>query len=148
MRSKSKSLLHSLHVKRKVGCAEIRRCSARRYWRGRYLASLAAKAVMTTLLILSAPARASYDTDIVGVITEVVTYNSNGYFFVRLNNQPSSHPACDSSYFAVDAAGNEEARKQLYVRALLAHATQTPVTIGYDGQSNCAVGKIRIYRIG
>jgi hypothetical protein len=98
--------------------------------------------------MFGAEVQAGYDADATGVITELLAYDSSGYFFIKLSNQPASHPACDPAYFAVDAAGTSEARAQLYARALLAYATQTPVTIGYDSQGNCAVARIRIYRIG
>lgn len=105
-------------------------------------------ALALTLGMITTPAAADYNANLTGVVTAVLTYSTDTRFYVRLDTQPNSHPSCDSSYFAVDAALSNEVRAQLYARALLALATQQPVNIGYDNAGNCAHSKIRIHRIG
>jgi hypothetical protein len=100
-----------------------------------------------TLLLAPLGSQAYYNANLVGVVTQVLTYPESGHILFVLNNQPS-HPACNSSYFAFGDAGSEAAVNRVYARLLVAHATGEPVNIGFDNEGNCASGYIRAHRVG
>jgi hypothetical protein len=90
---------------------------------------------------------AYYNANIQGVITSVRVYD-DGMVLVTLDNQPTSHPVCNPSYFATDATLDPDIRAMLLSRALVAKSSGETVQIGYDNAGNCANGYIRIHEIG
>ena len=98
-------------------------------------------------LLISAQAYAVYDSNRTGVVTHVVTYPS-GAIFLTLENQPQTHPLCQTDYFVIDSSVPESARSQMLARLLVAYSQEAVVTIGYDGQGDCAHGRIRVHRVG
>jgi len=91
------------------------------------------------------PSNAGYDENRTGEITHIFTYPA-GQIYIRLSNQPSSHPECNPAYFAIDSTA--PGKDAMYARALAAFTAGQPVNIGYDSQGNCASGQIRIHRVG
>lgn len=97
-------------------------------------------------------ALATYNAGITGKIDKILTY-SDGHFYIKLENQPTSHPICAPEYFSHDQNISESAKDRLYSRALLAYQTGVEIYIGYDdglsGTAECGSGsKIIIFRIG
>jgi hypothetical protein len=90
---------------------------------------------------------AGYNDNMVGKVTAVMTYTS-GLVLFRLHNQPSTHPTCNKSYFAIATDVKDVATNRMLSRLLTAHTTQTPVNIGFDNNANCGNGYIRVYRVG
>jgi len=93
-------------------------------------------------------ALARYDANLTGVSDGVLTYTS-GLLLIHLVNQPSSHPACNAIYFAVDPASlDANAMDRMYARLMTSYAEQQPLNIGYDSQGDCVDGYIHVWRIG
>lgn len=104
--------------------------------------------VAAFLIACSPPVYAGYNANIQGVVTKVLTYTGDGRIFLRLSNQPSSHPQCSTDYFSIDASVSDSVRSQLLARLLVAYSTGEVVNIGYDSQGDCSHGRIRVYRVG
>lgn len=104
--------------------------------------------VMVVLAALG-PGRAGavYNANLLGVITDVLTYPT-GQLYLRLSNQPTSHPGCNPAFFVVDETTPDAAMARLYARALSALHSGEVINIGFDGQGDCANGYIRVHRIG
>jgi hypothetical protein len=100
------------------------------------------------LLLASDVAQTTYNANITGVVSDVATYEYSGQILIRLQNQPTSHPQCSPTYFAIDETTPEAHMDRMVARVLTALATGQPVTIGYDNAGNCAHSFIRIHRIG
>jgi len=91
---------------------------------------------------------ANYDTNLSGVADGVYTYPS-GVLLIHLTNQPTSHPSCNPTYFAIDPATlDANAMSRMYARLLTSYAIKEPINIGYDSQGDCAAGYIHVWRIG
>ena len=105
--------------------------------------------LLCSLAVLGAtPAWSVYDTNLLGVVTEVLAYTDHNIILVRLDNQPSSHPTCNPSYFALEHTADTTRVDRIYARLLLALSSGQPTKIGYDSQGNCANGWIRMHRVG
>lgn len=96
--------------------------------------------------LLATPAGAVYNSNLTGTVVMVLTYDAPFILF-QLDNQPS-HPSCNASLFAIGADVDSKQADRMYARLLLAYASGKPVNIGYDGTGNCAVGYIRVHRVG
>ena len=108
------------------------------------------KVTVIAATLLSAPsAFATYDANLTGVPDGVYTYQG-GLVLIHMPNQPSSHPSCNPSYFAIDSSSVPDAgaMSRMYARLLAAHAMQEPISIGYDSQGDCVEGYIHVWRIG
>ena len=91
---------------------------------------------------------AGYDANLSGLADQVYTYPS-GVLLIHLVNQPSAHPACNASLFAVDPGSMDaNAMNRMYARLLTSYAMQEPINIGYDSQGDCVDGYIHVWRIG
>src|SRR5215471_13902423 len=62
------------------------------------------------------PAGAVYNANMSGVVTFVATYMEGDAIYIRLNNQPSSHPGCDPTYFVIPADIAQNRRNQALAR--------------------------------
>ena len=104
---------------------------------------------LAALVVLVVPiaANAVYNDNITGIISHVRVYDT-GLVLVRLQNQPTSHPACQPGYFAMDTALDPDIRAMMLSRALVARASGQPINIGYDNAGSCAQGYIRLHQIG
>lgn len=102
-------------------------------------------AAIVTLAAITAggPARAEYNSNIVGVITNVLTYDS-GHFLFTLSAMPAGPCA---NYFVVPGDIPVDGRQMLLSRALVAKASGESINIGYDNKS-CVNGWYRVHRIG
>ena len=93
-------------------------------------------------------ALATYDSNLSGIADSVYTYPS-GVLLIHLTNQPSSHPSCNPTYFAVDpSAIDANAMNRMFARLMTSYSMQEPITIGYDSQGDCVDGYIHVWRIG
>jgi hypothetical protein len=100
------------------------------------------------IALAAAPAAADYDSNLSGVVTQVLTYTDSDQIYFVLNNQPSTHPSCNPGLFSIDAATPVENRRALLSRLLLAKASGESINIGYDSKGNCSHGYIRVHRVG
>ncbi|NOX27022.1 MAG: hypothetical protein GXP21_02295 [Gammaproteobacteria bacterium] len=99
-------------------------------------------------LCLSQHALAVYNANIQGVVAEVITYTDRDDILFKLQNQPASHPECEANYFAIDINAQADRRHQVLARLLTALTSGNSLTIGYDGEGDCAQGRIRVHRVG
>lgn len=90
---------------------------------------------------------AGYNANMQGEVTAVLTYTS-GLILFRLHNQPSAHPACKATYFAIATDVKDVAVNRMLSRLLTAHTTKIPVNIGFDNLADCGNGYIRVHRVG
>lgn len=103
----------------------------------------------TTLFVSgSRDARAVYNANMSGVLSAVATYADGDYIYLSLQNQPTSHPACNPGYFVLAETIPENRRNALLARLLTAYAAGETVNIGYDNAGDCAHGYIRAHRVG
>lgn len=105
---------------------------------------------VSIILSLAIPcgAYAEYNANIKGVVTHVLTYTDSSRIYFRLDNQPTSHPGCETNYFSVDSSVLPDVRAQLLSRLLTAYATKEITNIGFDDLGNCSHSKIRVHRVG
>jgi len=108
----------------------------------------AAFAVFVGCLFLST-ANATYNSNIVGVLKSVATYEGGLVLFV-LSTQPTSNGTCNASAFVLDPTANTDAQAaRLFARLLSAYAAQEAVNIGYDNVGSCGPGNyIHVYSVG
>jgi hypothetical protein len=101
-------------------------------------------AVMMMLTLTTASqALATYDSNTVGRITNVLTYD-DGHFLISLDPMPAG--PC-SNYFIIGSDVSVDGRQMLLSRALTAYSKGEPINIGYDGHT-CVNGWYRVHRIG
>ena len=98
--------------------------------------------------LLSSMSYAQYDSNISGKLSHVATYADGDYIYFTLENQPTSHPTCDPTYFVIDQAVPFERQNRMLSRLLTAYTTKELVLVGYDSEGNCAHGYIRVHRVG
>jgi hypothetical protein len=105
--------------------------------------------VAIAVVFISTKALATYNANYAGEIEGVYTYADTDSIYIRLKNQPTSHPGCNPTYFVIDAAGVPlERRKLMFSRLMVAYASSEAVNIGYDNIGSCADGYIRVHRVG
>jgi len=97
-------------------------------------------------IMMSNTATAGYNDNIVGEVKDILVY-TNGQIIFSLVNQPT-HPTCNPGYFAIDNALSEVVINRMFSRLLSAHASKTPVNIGFDNAGDCANTYIRVHRVG
>jgi hypothetical protein len=108
------------------------------------------KRIYTILIVLFANINTSYavyNSNMVGEVTSVMTYD-NGLILFTLKNQPTSHPVCKSNYFAIATNVKDIAVNRMLSRLLTAYTTKIPVNIGFDNEADCGNGYIRVHRVG
>lgn len=98
--------------------------------------------------MVSPYAFSSYNANMAGVISEVITYVDRNVIYFKLENQPSSHPSCHADYFSIVESVTAERRSILLSRLLAAYAIKEVVNIGYDSTGDCSDGRIRVHRVG
>lgn len=103
--------------------------------------------IVALIMSVSMPIRATYNDNMSGEVTHVMTYTS-GLILFRLKNQPGSHPSCTATYFAIATDTPEAAAQRMYSRLLVAYASKQPVNIGFDNLASCGNNYIRVYRVG
>lgn len=84
-----------------------------------------------------------------GKVLRVIVYPS-GNVLIQTDNQPASHPTCNTSYFAIDANLGDQLINRMMSRALAAHASGETLNIGFDNTSAtvCVSGNLKVLRIG
>lgn len=101
-------------------------------------------------LAFSTMSFAEYNNNIIGVVSQVLTYPT-GLVLVKLENQPSNHPSCNAAFFALDPNVDEAAIDRMYARILISYTTQKSINIGYDdgrAEVDCVNSYIHLYRAG
>lgn len=106
------------------------------------------KIVMLLLSLFSMPLLAAYNANMQGEIQGVYVYTDADYIYIKLKNQPTSHPSCQPSFFVIPASVPYERRQMLLSRLLTAYASKETVNIGYDATGNCANSYIQVHRVG
>lgn len=104
--------------------------------------------VLLLLLCLSANSFAAYNANMKGVVKTLGVYTDGDYIYIQLENQPSSHPTCNATFFVVTGSVPGDRRQMIMSRLSMAFATKEEVNIGYDSQGDCADGYIRLHRAG
>jgi hypothetical protein len=92
--------------------------------------------------------QAYYNANMSGVVSDFWAYADADHIYFRLQNQPTSHPGCNPSYFVIDGALPLERRKAMWQRLALAYALKEPVNVGYDNAGDCASTYLRVHRVG
>jgi hypothetical protein len=89
---------------------------------------------MLSLVLFASPAHATYNTNLVGLVTAFMTYPA-GYVLFILNNQPTSNGSCNATYFELDVsdAADENAFNRVYARLAMAYASGEQVNIPVAG---------------
>lgn len=95
----------------------------------------------------STEAFATYDANMVGKITQILTY-PDGQIYIRLENQPTTHNGCNPAYFSIATDVPQVAANRMLGRAMTAYTTGEVVNIGYAASGDCANTYIRVYRVG
>ncbi|WP_156025008.1 hypothetical protein [Sphingomonas phyllosphaerae] len=99
--------------------------------------------VLLAIIAGAGPVQAEYNSNVVGTITNVLTYDG-GHFLFTLSAMPSSPCA---NYFIVPSDIPVDGRQMLLSRALMAKASGEAINIGYDNKT-CVNGWYRVHRIG
>ena len=99
------------------------------------------------LIVFSSSTWARYDKNIEGHVVNIFTYSS-GLVLFKLASQPTSHPSCNSDYFAIDSDLKEAAANRMFSRLLALHTSKSRAFIGYDSQGDCADEYIRVHNVG
>jgi len=105
------------------------------------------KIVIALALTLSSSSFAGYNANLSGKIVNVLTY-PNGLVLIHLDNQPTTHPVCTPTYFAIGTDVPSQGANRMLSRLLTAYTTKEVIKIGYDSAGGCADTYIRIHRIG
>lgn len=106
--------------------------------------------MIAMFLVFTSTAHATYNANLVGNVTSILTY-TNGYFLFSLASQPTSNGSCNANLFEVDesAAANDTFFSMMYARLAQAYAMGEQVNVGFDDAGNCGKdGYIQVYRIG
>jgi hypothetical protein len=103
---------------------------------------------LVAAVVFAIPAVAGYNENMQGVVADVVLYAYDDKIYFRLENQPTTHPACNPAYFAIDTATPADRRKMMLARLLLAKATKEPMNVGFDKDGDCSHTYIRAHRVG
>lgn len=82
------------------------------------------------------------------MVIQVLFYSESDEILLRLGNQPTSHPACNPSYFVLSSSIPETRRKAMVAMLFVARVSGESINVGYDNAANCASGYIRVYEIG
>ena len=104
---------------------------------------------VAALIALAAPTvvHATYNANIAGVINNLRVYD-DGLVLFTLTTQPTSHPACNANYFALEKTMDPNFKAMLLSRALVAKSSGETIKIGYDNAGSCANNYIRVHMIG
>ncbi len=102
-----------------------------------------------TLFVFSNSVFAGYNANFKGKVTHVLTYTYSTQILVKVEGQPSTYPECSSlDYLIIDPATSDQIREIVLSRLLVAYTTGEEVNIGYDKDSSCVNGRIKIFRVG
>ena len=104
--------------------------------------------VFSFSLLIPISTLAAYNSNISGVLQGVYVYSDGDYIYFRFEDQPSSHPGCNPTYFVIHGSVPENRRNAMLSRLLTAYAMKESVNIGYDAQGDCSNGYIRVHRVG
>lgn len=99
--------------------------------------------VFLAAITAGGPARAEYNSNIVGVIINVLTYDG-GHFLFTLSAMP---PGPCANYFIVPGDIPVDGRQMLLSRALVAKASGEEINLGFDNKA-CVNGWFRVHRVG
>ena len=102
--------------------------------------------ISALLIFASIQANAVYNSNMKGVIKNLMVYADSDHIYLVLTNQPKVHPACKPNYFVIPATVTPGRRQMMLSRLLAAYAAKENVNIGYDGTGDCADGYIRVHR--
>ncbi len=104
--------------------------------------------LVLSVFLFAVEASAGYNANMTGTIKGIYTYAQSDAIYMKLQNQPTSHPGCNPAYFVIDKSVPESRRQMMFSRFLAAFVAKETVNIGYDKEGGCADGYIRVYRAG
>lgn len=105
--------------------------------------------LIIALIAFSSSATAGYNANFKGKVTHVLTYTYSTQILVKVEGQPTTHPECSNlDYLIIDPATSDQIREIVLSRLLVAYTTGEEVNIGYDKDSSCVNGRIKIFRVG
>ena len=79
--------------------------------------------IIVLFMAVSSAALAAYNANMQGKLAMVMVYTDGDYIYMKLENQPASHPSCNASYFVTPSTVPLERRKMLLARLMLAYST-------------------------
>ena len=100
------------------------------------------------LLAVSPVAGAVYNANMEGTVQWIGVYSEADYIYLRLTNQPTSHPGCNPAYFVIHQDTPQNRRNQMLAMLLAAKQSGEAIGIGYDNMGDCVNGYIRVHRVG
>jgi hypothetical protein len=100
------------------------------------------------LMVAPSKSYAVYNANMQGLVDSVSLYTDGDYIYVRLVNQPTSHPTCNPSLFVISQDIPENRRNQMFARLMAAKVAGEQINIGFDNAADCAHGYIRLHRVG
>ena len=109
--------------------------------------STARLAAFASALVASTPTGATYNANVTGTVTAVITYTDSDYIYFTLDTQPTGLP-CTATYFAIPSFVPQNRRNQAFARLMAARESGTPLNIGYDSQGQCVDGGVQVHRVG
>lgn len=104
-------------------------------------------AAFVFVMVASTEAFATYDANMAGKITQILTY-PDGQIYIRLENQPTSHNGCNPTYFSISTDYSQLGVSRMLARAMTAYTTGETINIGYSANNDCSGPYIKIYRVG
>lgn len=107
------------------------------------------KTLITLLIVFPLFANAGYNANFSGKVTAVLTYTYSTQILIRVEGQPTTHPECTAlDYLVIDPNTPDNIRQLVLSRLLTAYTTGEVVNIGYDKDSSCVNGRIKVFRVG
>jgi len=91
---------------------------------------------------------AAYNANMSGKVSAIMVYAEGDYIYIKLENQPTSHPTCNPSYFVVPGSIPYERRQMIMSRLMTAKVTKEIINLGFDDKASCSNGYIQLYRAG
>lgn len=100
--------------------------------------------MLASLFGFTAVAYANYNANLVGKVTNLMTYSGGNVLFT-LSNQPTSDGSCNASYFELSlaATSSQSTYNIMYAKLAEAYALSEQIDIGYSTE-----GYMPVYRIG
>ena len=105
--------------------------------------------LLLILGFLPLAASAGYNANFVGKVTHVLTYTYSTQILIKVEGMPETHPECTKlGYMVIADDTPDNIRQSVLARLLTAYTTGEEVNIGYDKDSSCVSGRMKVFRVG
>lgn len=99
--------------------------------------------------LLPLVANAGYNANFAGKVTHVLTYTYSSQILIKVEGMPETHPECTKlGYMVIADDTPDNIRQSVLARLLTAYTTGEKVNIGYDKDSSCVSGRMKVFRVG